>query len=437
MHFVNVASGNKNFCPYEDRVVALTKHSLISIIGGLQQKQFGFDTINRAIEQIRNYKSNYIDKHNGNLYIDSGGYSYIVGDIHPNNCLKMIEMYHYYLTHEQNNFDFIFSLDIPISLKYSAFNTKKHIYTYNKMSLEMSKEKLIEFPNLRDKFYFIWHFKIKSQYEIWKQLYNELDLNKYIKNRAIGGMVGLRKITNIKFSPFIGLSFKTFADFIESGDFTSDFRLHLLGIYNKADRLSIAVLEKLLTAYLKIKNINRSCVITYDSISYMREAHKDSRNLSMVYFRDGELIYFENQCEIPNEILDLIYSNKGAITDELSRIQNNEPLQNIAAFTPITINNQIMIDKFFEYIVTKYNIIDILFNSRNYNIFKNKINSIFLYLERKYPYLFTNQFNKLNEESMKYIYAFHKSFVNDMSNQSIEKLIEKLIENVNFPFELT
>jgi len=439
MYFVNVASSIKEFCPYEDRVVKQTKYALISIIGGLHQKRFGFDTVKKVAKRIRTYKENYIDKHNATLYVDSGGYSYIVGDLHPMDSAKLCDVYTHYLVEEKDVYDRIFSLDLPISLKYFNYNTKEHIYKYNKLSIELALEQLKKHDNiLRDKYYFVWHFKIKSQYDIWKKIVEELGVNEVIKNRAIGGMVGVRGITNIKFSPFIALVYKCFYDYLTAKFFDSDFKLHLLGIYNRSDRFTIAILRQLLDHYLNEEGLDKKCELTYDSISYMREAHKDSRNLPLIYFKNNfeDIQYYPNQFKIPEEILTEIYGDVNIVLPELERIKNNKTLNNISAFTPITIANHKSIDRYFEHIVKKYNILDIYLSSRNYNILRNRISPILLSLENKHPYLFTRSFLSLAHESIKYVYAFHKWYTNSKNEDKLEELIYKFIENIQFPADL-
>ena len=47
----------------------------------------------------------------------------------------MIDCYTVYLESEGDIFDYIFSLDIPFSLKYKEFNTRKNIFEANEKSL--------------------------------------------------------------------------------------------------------------------------------------------------------------------------------------------------------------------------------------------------------------------------------------------------------------
>ena len=436
MKFVNVASGTKNYCDYENDIVNLTRHSLISIISGLSQKEFGFDTMNRAVKEIQNYKNYYIDKYKSKLFIDSGGFSYIVGDIHPMNGHKLIECYHRYLLNEKETYDKIFSLDIPISLKYFEYNTTKYIYKFNKLSLSQSKDLLEDNPELVDKFYLVWHFKILKQYRIWSNIVNELGLNDIIKNRAIGGMVGLRGIVPIKFAPFIGMSYKLLYDFLTAKSIDSDFVLHLLGIYIRTDRFCIALLEQLFSKYLKTLNINHKAKITYDSINYMRTAQLKVKQLEYYDFVNNDLVYYTTQSHIPDHIYEHIYSKPQIIEEEQKKIDNNENISNIQAFVPLVVSSNINIDNFISHLIKKYEIPELIINSKNYNTFKNKVRSILLYCQQKYPTLFTSSYITNLQESFKYIYTFHNWFINDRKPQKLDVLMTKTISNINFPFDL-
>ena len=182
--------------------------------------------------------------------IDSGGYSIIVGDVPVKHIMKFIGTYHEYQEKARNEYDYIMTLDIPLIIGDEEFNTKKNVQYFNHRSLSETKENLIRYPEIREKLYFVWQFKTKEQYDLWDVMYQDLELNNFVKHRALGGMVGLRGLTGIRFSPFIANSFRCLLDHQESRISTTEFRLHYLGIYIKYDRFIIAFLEKLFQRYL-------------------------------------------------------------------------------------------------------------------------------------------------------------------------------------------
>ena len=436
MNFVNVASGPRQYLSYEKDIVNQTHHTLISIISGLSQKEFGYDTLNRAVQEIRNYKTLYVSDKD-TLFIDSGGYSFIVGDIHPNNITKMIECYHRYLVNEREIYNKIFSLDIPISLKYHSFNTVDNVYKFNKQSLEQSKELLQQYPELINKFYLVWHFKILKQYKIWNQIVKDLDLNSIVNNKAVGGMVGLRGIVPIKFSPFIGIAFKLFYDYLETANFDNPFTVHFLGIYIKTDRFIIWLLENLFKHYLESENISTGVKLTYDSINYMRTAQLKVKSLDHFELHDnGECEYFKSVLDVPSSIIETIYSDVDAIKVEFDNLRNNKNLNNIQALVPLYVASNLNIDKLFNHIITKFDVVDLIISSQNYNTFKNKIKAITHHLDATYPYLFTNSFISNMSESLKYVYAFHHWFKTNRNSEQLENLLERVINNINFPFGL-
>jgi hypothetical protein len=437
MNFVNVVSSRNLNDQYEKMAVNVTKNTLISLISGFHQNEFGLNTLQKVKKQIQNYKQTYIDTTNSKLYVDSGGYSYIVGDIHPRDTYKLIECYHDYLNTEIDNFDRIFSLDIPISLKYNNVNTVKHIYDFNYKSLSLSKRCLLEHPALINKFYLIWQFKLSKQYLIWSKIIDELGLNNIISNRAIGGMVGLKKITNIKFSPFIGISYKLLSDYITAKRFDIPLRIHLLGVYVNHDRLMITILEQLFNSYLK--EYNTYCHFTYDSINPMRTAQLKVKKLDIFVFENNNINTYILHKDLPDSVLKFIY-HYNSYDDaklEINNIINGIKLNNIQAFVPAVIFSTIQLDKFFEYIVKKYEIINMFSQTTNLFTIKNQFDSIVNTIKFTQPNIFTQKFITCMNENFKYIYTFHSWFKNKFNDKDeLERLVYKTIENINFPFNL-
>lgn len=119
---------------------------LFSLIAGLRQGSFGFDTLHRITQDIIEYKK--MLGNNRKFFIDSGGYSIITGDVSPRDISKFIECYNLFLDRDApDNCDHIFSLDIPIFLKYKEFNTSKYIYEMNLKSIQESKKILLKNKN--------------------------------------------------------------------------------------------------------------------------------------------------------------------------------------------------------------------------------------------------------------------------------------------------
>ncbi len=410
-------------------------HCLVSIISGLHQKEFGLDTLNKIKIKIKKFKS---DIGNNKLFIDSGGYSIIIGDVNPKDFKKFIECYHNYLITEYETYDYIFSLDIPISLKYQSINTTNNIYELNKLSLNQSKLSLLNNNIIRDKFYFVWHFKILNQYRIWDKLYHELELNKIVShNQSIGGLVGLRDYVNINFTPFIGMGFRTLYNYILSNDFIKPLRIHILGVYSRTDRFAICLLEKLFNKILE--KYNTSCSFTYDSVNYLLSAYLKARSMDVFNIENDNIIKYNTGDSIPNELIELVYHNNfDYISEELNRIQNNDKLDKIHSFAPLNVYSNLQIDKFISNQIDKYKLTDTLIGENNYFKFKNYLVSVLHDLNLKYKDIFTNNFLKTIEENCKYIYAFYSLIRNNNFNDydKLDNLIVKNIQNIKYPFNL-
>ena len=143
MEYVHVGSGRGP--PYiEEAIARNAPNRLVSLIGGLRQKEFGYDTLQKVSEDIVNYRKQYIEPFGRTLYVDSGGYSIIKGDIRPQDTSKANGCYQKYLETERNSYDYIFSLDIPVNLKYPSFNTRENLYRFNKTSGKKSTPKQTE-----------------------------------------------------------------------------------------------------------------------------------------------------------------------------------------------------------------------------------------------------------------------------------------------------
>jgi hypothetical protein len=179
MNFVNVnASLRRSRIRVGDDVTgascSLTHRSLFSLIGGLRQTRAGPDTLLDQIYEIQEYRERYVTPCQGKLYIDSGGYSIITGEVKSHNIIKTIKTYHLYPRLYPDDFDYLFTLDIPIVPNDPELNTQEGLYTLNYKSLADTKKLLEQSEKLREKMILVWQFKIPGQYEIWSQIYKDL-----------------------------------------------------------------------------------------------------------------------------------------------------------------------------------------------------------------------------------------------------------------------
>ena len=226
VHVASRASPISGKADYTNAIVRQVKICLFSLISGLKQKRFGLDTLTGVAHDIEDYRSRHLAPHGKMILVDSGGYSIIVGEVVERDISKFIECYNQYQEKAVQAYDYIMSLDIPLIIGDQDFNKVQNIYRYNYQSLTATRENLINSPQLKDKLYLVWQFKTKEHFAIWDEINDELDLNRYVKHRALGGMVGLRDITGIDFSPFIANSFRCFLDYETSPDPSDEFRLH-------------------------------------------------------------------------------------------------------------------------------------------------------------------------------------------------------------------
>jgi hypothetical protein len=149
------------------------------------------------IRTLQNHMDNIIKEKpsESNLYIDSGGFQIIVDDIPEGRIQEYINCYHNICKNNINNIDKIFSLDI-----YNRNLSGDDIYKYNINSINQSIDLIKEQPSFADKQLFVLQTSNKYSFANWEKMMKEVQVEKYFKNWSIGGLVGLKKTTNEKFS---------------------------------------------------------------------------------------------------------------------------------------------------------------------------------------------------------------------------------------------
>ena len=419
-------SGNKNNIDYTNAITNLTRTGLYSLIEAFGSKDFGYDTTYSAARSIKKFQGKCITPNNSQFYIDSSGYSFIKGDVARYDASKLIDCYHSYLDHQREDFDFIFSLDLPINLGSPLYNTKDNVYQFNKKSLAQSKNLLQGDPALANKFFFIYQFRTKEHYEIWDKIYQELELGNVIKNWSLGGMVGLKGLTKITFSPFIAMAFRCFYDYLHSSNPNKKFKLHFLGIYQHPERFHIAFLEKLFAAYLAEY---AGTSFSYDSINYIRQAQK-LKTFEVFKLEGGELLSTIS-LNTPDEILRHIFQSdqlfKG-IKEEIKKRKAGLSLANINSFTPLNVYSNLEIDRFFEFIIDEYSMVDIFMRSTVLQQVDSEFAHIFKKLSKHYPSIFTSQFVRAIKLNLQITFEFHRWYKQQGDLDSLNNLIDAFIK---------
>lgn len=406
---------------------------LFSLIAGLRQGSFGFDTLHRVTQEIIEYKK--VLGNNRKFFIDSGGYSIIAGDVSPRDVSKFIECYNLFFEKDApNNCDYIFSLDIPIFLKFKEFNNVSKIYEMNSKSIKESKKVLEKNKELYNKFIYVWQFKLHKQNAIWKKIYDEeFRQNSNLRHFAIGGLVGLRGVTNIQFSPFIGPAYRCL-NIINNKNLEKESILHILGVYGLHDRVMLSFMHKLFNQYY-LKDRNCKIQVTYDTVNY---------TLSGLYKLREQIIFIpENDdyiCDYSYNLIDKIdriIDNPDVlkiIQNDLKKIIAGEQVVDTRMSSLLNVLTQTTIDKIINDTLDKNNVVEMFIDCKNFNKFKNKISPILMNLEKKYPLVFGNR-SKKNLLNWQYCYAFHDAYMTQ-SEEAIEKLIDKFIDLIGFPFDL-
>jgi hypothetical protein len=319
-------------------------------------------------------------------------------------------------------------LDIPYSLKYRELDGKK-IYELNKRSTTKLLDVIARNTKIKDRVYYVIQFKTAELYNIWNQLIEEFDLNRKIQKRAIGGMVSLRKLTHIKFSPFTEVAYKCLLDYCLEYDDKNCFRLHFLGINLQVDRFHILFLEKLFKEYRPDCTI----IFTYDSVGYIESARK-SKDLPIYDLSDtNDIILYQSVDAVPKELIYKIYKDDVAvdfINKEIDRRRNNQQLMDINSFTPLSVYSNLKLDCFFEYIIDRYELIKCFQESFSLTYLNGKFKKITAELSKRYPSVFVQNFINIMCYNLENTAILHNWFMKTRNPKTLNYLINEVIKAI-------
>jgi hypothetical protein len=434
MRYVYVAGGWTDIA-MEQAITRQTKFALFSLIGGVRQKDFGLDTLEKVAFDIREFARLFTAPVGGKIVTDSGGYSFIKGDIPPSKILMLVDCYTVYLESELEKYDRIFSLDIPFSLKYGAFNTVANISQANADSLLAARSVLERHEALRDKFYFVWHFKMPEQFAIWKHLYTNLEMGKFVRNHAIGGMVGLKEATNIPFTPFTGMSFYILYRHMQGPYGEGGLKIHYLGVYAPSDRFHIAFLEKLFRGYL---DGAEDVQMSYDSINPIHTVRMNA-DVPLYVTQGTEFQIYPSLLDAPKDILRGIAADDThyqVLLSEMDRRRNGVRLENAAAFSPLNVFSNLQLDEFFGMVIDQYDLIEELGKATSPTNLKGRMTRIFEDISRKYPKAFSSHMRKTIIMTLERTWFWHKWFVDQRDEAALEKYMAQDIKDIGFPCHL-
>lgn len=407
---------------------------LFSLIMGLRQSSFGFNTVSKTAKFIRKLRQQL--GYDRKLLIDSGGYSIIVGDVPYRQTKKCIECYNYYLdTYAQTDCDYILSLDIPIFLNEPKYNTAENIYKWNYESIKGSIDILEQNKQLYDKFVYVWHFKLTKQYNMWRSIYDKLLRDKPITNYAIGGLVGLRGAANINYSPFIVPAYKVLK-LLYDGNHNSTSLVHILGVYHKYDRFILSFMDKLFNnVYLKDKDLNIK--LSFDTVNYTLSGLYKIREMPVILEKDNNYVC-KYAHEIDDEIGCIINDQhvRDYIIEDLKRISCDAPLKNPKLISILMISYNQISDQIMTKMIEEENLLELFLTTNNPHRFINQFTKIFHEWETKYPFVLGNLKSNICE-NFRWLKSAHDLWESGISESKWDQCVKKFAKSINFPFDLS
>ena len=429
MRYVHTTSDIITRGKSKDVIRPYVKSYLFSLINGLSSENFGFNTVDKIAIEVKRFKDDLYDDEL--MFVDSAGYSIIVGDIPPNNINMFIECYTYFLEkYCLSHADHMFSLDIPIFLKYPEVNTYSNLYKRNYRSNQLMRHTLDKQPGLYDKLIFVWQFKLAEQYDIWKRVYDEFwNSQEQLKHFAIGGLVGLRGITGIKFSPYIGMLYKLL-NLVYEKNLEDESILHILGVYGIHDRFHMAFLQRLFND-VYLKDSNPSVQISYDTINYFVSGLFKIRELdSIIPLSNKQYINDLNSNLIEHMDKIVKYPEAlNAVIDNIDCLNNNKQLCDTRVYCYMNVVKQLICDQIMKEVINQYELVNEFLMWDNFNTLKNNWTPLFKMLETKYPFIFKNYTGKIMN-NFQWIHSFHKWWMEGRDPDRLERGMQMFINQI-------
>ena len=411
MEYVHVESGMqpKTGVDYSRASIRLSSRALVSLIHGLGRNNFGFYSVSEISRRIHEYR-NRMDHQELRTYVDSGGYSLITGVVPFDKTQRFIECYSRYLDYENSSFDYIFSLDIPFwgSQEDTEHLTASNLYHFNRESLSQSIEIFERKPSLKEKWFFVWHFKYPTQFKVWSNLQTEFCLPKLTSNYAIGGQVSLRELFEqehgraLDFSPFTAMAVKCFIDYLNSPLIHQQFKLHVLGIYHAVDRLQLIFLEELFRIYANEHHLPDP-IVTHDTINYTLHAMYNARKLQPYRFFAGNFSQYPSIFEIEDDVLKSVYFDDELYSSfcyERNQLQTNLNFKNISFAVPLNVYSNLQLDAFLKDISLRHDFVQSILYGSTLDSGSAAISIKLHQLKKYHPSFFTDTFIQNMEHNL-------------------------------------
>jgi hypothetical protein len=433
MKYINVAMGLR----FEDKITRMTCNTLASIWTLIEHPNFkiGNFTHEQRKAKLLDYIQTVIKPAGSEVTIDSGGYSVLTGVV-PFDQIRGLEAYYLHiLEEERNSYDNIFSLDIAWGMNDIRLQEEEIVDALSFRTAKKTFDVIERHPEIKDKFYYIYHFKTFGQHQIWQNHYKHFEIGKRITHRAIGGLVGLKgnaPWTNL--SPFTVMLFKCFWDFIYEQNPVDEFKIHVLGVYIPHERFVIALVEKIFRLYFKKIGWDTKLRITYDTTSYVLTELKNYNSMDFWVIDDNGKPVKRNYHKISESILKDAYGKDlGYIQTEIQKLQQGARKSNTSDFVPLSVHTQIELDDYLMFIVDDRDVIEKL-DFKNYMnpTKRNPVKAITKELSDSYNRIFNSKLAKDLEQVRSLSYWLFESQV----ESELEEMIAETIDHIDYPYYL-
>ena len=175
--------------------------------------------------------------------------------------------------------------------------------------------------------------------------------------------------------------------------------------------------------------------MSYDSINPMQVARMNKK-IPFFNLKDGILEVYNSVSEIPISIVHSIATSPEhvqVILEEIDRRNNGFRLQNAGSFGPFNVYSNLELDKFFEMVIKKYDLVSVMKRSTSPTGLISCIGKVLDDLSRDYPQVFTRSVQQSIQQTFERSWRWHNWFVNGRNPQVAEELMLTVINEIGFP----
>lgn len=153
-----------------------------------------------------------------------------------------------------------------------------------------------------------------------------------------------------------------------------------------------------------------------------------------IYCIDGDsIVFYDNVVDVPADVIKKVYGDDESemyknIQQEIDCRRYGKRLENASSFSPLNIHSNMNLDRYFERLIDKYSLVDLIVKSKSITNVTTKLEFILKEQSSKMPWLFTDDLKKSIIKNFEITYDFHMWFTGRRDSSQLDYLIKDFIK---------